>query len=115
MTTFRVAKDTWDMDQPFPINDGHKNLGPCPTCGKRTFNYGGGWRCLGLQCVHNESNPASGMGPRPAWWDRDVCFDRDGDMWMASRPGFINIQESDCGFGETTADAARDLLSSEGN
>jgi len=44
-------------------------------------------------------------GPR----ENDVRFMRDGDMWMAFNPGFVNLQESPAGFGETRAKALAEL------
>lgn len=37
----------------------------------------------------------------------------DGDMWCAHRPSFINIQESNVGFGKTPSDAIKDLIDVE--
>ena len=34
-----------------------------------------------------------------------ICVFRDGDQWCAVRADFINLQESDAGFGPTVADA----------
>ena len=38
-------------------------------------------------------------------------FVRDGNMWCAFMPGFVNLQESIAGFGETQAAAERNLMS----
>lgn len=38
-----------------------------------------------------------------------VRFVRDGDMWCAFLPGFVNLQESVAGFGKTQRDAERDM------
>lgn len=46
-------------------------------------------------------------GPGPD----DIRFVRDGNMWCAFMPGFINLQESDAGFGETQDLAEADLRS----
>lgn len=35
---------------------------------------------------------------------------RDGDKWCSVGPGFINMQESDAGFGDTPADATAALV-----
>ena len=40
---------------------------------------------------------------------RGLLVDRDGNMWCASGPGFKNIQESPCGFGETKLEAMAKL------
>lgn len=34
-----------------------------------------------------------------------IRFIQDGDMWCAFMPGFINLQESDAGFGATQTEA----------
>lgn len=39
----------------------------------------------------------------------DIRFVRDGNMWCAFLPGFVNLQESDAGFGETQPAAEADL------
>lgn len=39
----------------------------------------------------------------------DLRFIRDGDMWCAFMPGFVNLQESDAGFGATQEAAANDF------
>lgn len=44
-------------------------------------------------------------GPGP----NDIRFVRDGNMWCAFMPDFENLQESEAGFGETQAEAERDL------
>ena len=44
-------------------------------------------------------------GPGPD----DIRFVRDGNMWCAFMPDFENLQESHAGFGETQAEAERDL------
>lgn len=38
-----------------------------------------------------------------------VRLDRDGNMWCATGPGFINLQESNAGFGATKLRALADL------
>lgn len=45
---------------------------------------------------------------------RGLLIDRDGNMWCASGPGFENIQESSCGFGETKLEAMAELCKSLG-
>ena len=42
-----------------------------------------------------------------------IRFVRDGDMWCAFRPGFVNLQESDAGFGATQDLAEAGLVSRE--
>lgn len=86
----------------------HCFLGPCPLCGKRTWNYGGGWRCLG-PCWNDDSNPAPNMGPAPGWWLDGTRVYKDGSAWCAVGPGFINLQESVAGFGDSPAAAVSEL------
>lgn len=63
---------------------------------------GGGGRqkpyAPGLACDHHG-------GPRAD----QVRFVRDGNMWCAFMPDFINLAESRAGFGETQARAEKDL------
>lgn len=44
-------------------------------------------------------------GPGP----NDIRFVRDGNMWCAFMPDFINLQESVAGFGPTQCEAEADL------
>lgn len=43
-----------------------------------------------------------------------LVFSRDGNMWCAHRPDFVNLQESPCGFGETKREAAGELCKALG-
>lgn len=36
---------------------------------------------------------------------------KDGDHWLATAPGFINVDQSPCGYGETQQEAIDALLS----
>jgi len=56
-------------------------------------------RISGLAC------PAHG-GPK-------IRYCMDGNMWMASRPNFVNLQESLAGFGESKELALADLIANE--
>jgi len=40
---------------------------------------------------------------------KEVKFIKDGDHWLAVRPGFINLMESSAGFGVTQEEALKDL------
>lgn len=81
----------------------------CPLCGSRTFNYGGGWRCLGSYCDKNTNNPAPNVGPEPSWWFEPINVFKDGDQWCAVHSDFKNLQESIAGFGNTPHDAVINL------
>lgn len=89
----------------------HLYLGPCPLCGTRTFDYGGGWRCMALNCNNNETNPAPNVGPKPAWWNTGIQVYKDGNQWCAVKPDFVNLQVSPAGFGGSPQKAVDDLLS----
>jgi hypothetical protein len=110
MKTFSTGKDRWDYNSKMM---GHKEwhiyLGPCPACGSRTFDYGGGWRCLAMYCGRNASNPAPNVGPRPDWWEENIQVFKDGDAWCAVYDDFINLQESVAGFGNNPDDAVNNL------
>jgi hypothetical protein len=49
-------------------------------------------------------------GPGPD----DIRFVRDGDTWCAFMPSFVNLQESDAGFGRTQDEAEADLRAKAG-
>ena len=49
------------------------------------------------------------------WMDRYAYVFKDGNAFCAVREGFINIQESTVGFGDTPDAAIRDLLAAERN
>lgn len=98
----------WRHNQETNFKNGvsyHKLLGPCPICGKSTFNYGGGWRCNGSYCFNSETNPIPNLGKEPFWWETNLNVKKDGNAWIAYFDGFINIQESDCEFGDTPKEA----------
>jgi hypothetical protein len=42
-----------------------------------------------------------------------VIYSQDGDKRCATRPGFVDLQESPAGFGETDAEALADLERNE--
>ena len=45
---------------------------------------------------------------------RNLLINRDGNTWCASGPGFVDIQQSPCGFGETKLEAIAELCSALG-
>jgi predicted Zn-ribbon and HTH transcriptional regulator len=45
--------------------------------------------------------------------DAQVRIFKDGNMWCAVRDPFINLQESDAGFGEKEVDALQELKKAE--
>lgn len=50
-------------------------------------------------------------GPGPD----EIRFVRDGIMWCAFMPDFVNLQESEAGFGATQDEAERDLFAARGS
>lgn len=84
-------------------------LGPCPSCGSVCFDYGGGWRCMGMYCNNNTNNPAPNLGPRPDWWNTNILVKKDGDSWCAYFDDFINLHESKVAFGQTPSLAVSNL------
>lgn len=111
MKTFSTGKDHWEYKSKMPgYQEWHIYLGPCPDCGSRTFDYGGGWRCTAIFCNRNASNPAPSVGERPEWWDLNVQVFKDGDSWCAVYDDFINLQESPAGFGNNPDAAVKSLL-----
>jgi hypothetical protein len=42
--------------------------------------------------------------------DERIIIQKDGNAWFAYRFGFINLQESDAGCGDTIQEAVDDLL-----
>lgn len=97
------------------MRDGSRDilLGPCPLCGTPTFDYGGGWRCRDWYCSKSANNPATSVGSRPKWWNTDINIQLDGNMWCAFRDGFVNLQESNAGFGSSPQEAVEDLERTE--
>lgn len=108
-TVYNTGQDTWQHGEQM-INDWHKYLGPCPSCGSRTFNYGGGWRCVKMYCFNNASNPIGNLGPAPNWWNKGIQVIKDGDAWCAHDSDFINLHDSNSGWGENPNQAIVEYL-----
>lgn len=45
--------------------------------------------------------------------NEDAVIKKDGNMWCAHRESFTNLQESQCGFGETDRKAFMQLADNE--
>lgn len=101
----------WTHHELIP-GDHHRYLGPCPKCGTATFDYGGGWRCFNYNCYNSSNNPTPNVGPKPDWWNKNINVKKDGNSWCAYYDGFINLQESESGWGETPNDAVMNLVQS---
>lgn len=84
-------------------------LGPCPNCGVVCFDYGGGWRCMGMYCSKSVSNPAPNVGTAPDWWNTNILVKKDGNAWCAHYDDFINLQESVAAYGDTPQEAVNNL------
>jgi len=102
-TQYDTGADSWAF---LCVKDAtHNYLGPCPACGSRTYEYGGGYACVKMYCPRHVSNIVCNNGPMPDWWDTDILIYMDGDEWCAVGDGFVNIQESTVGFGSTPQEA----------
>jgi hypothetical protein len=111
-TRYDNGTSQWEHGEPCDYESGiptHRLLGPCPRCGTQTFNYGGGWRCRSWDCFCSANNVLPNIGPRPEWWNTGINVIKDDNQWCATGPGFINLQESHAGFGNTPEDAVNDL------
>jgi hypothetical protein len=85
-------------------------LGPCPICGSVTSSYGGGYSCHNDYCPHSANNFVCNAGTMPEWWNKGINVKPDGDLWCATGPVFINLQESSAGFGNTPREAVADYF-----
>lgn len=113
---YDTGKDLWNHNQKCMYENGratHVFLGPCPDCGAKTFDYGGGWRCIKMYCTRSSTNSSPSVGNKPAWWDTNMNVKLDGDQWCAYRDDFINLQESISGWGSTPDKAVDDLIEHE--
>jgi len=109
MKTFETRpNDKWVYGEKDP-QDNYIFLGPCPECGCRTFNYGGGWRCTQPLCCFSANNSMPNFGPEPSWWHENINLKIDGTSWCAYYDDFIDIQTSVCGFGDTPREAVKNL------
>lgn len=110
---YDTGKDKWTHGE---IISRHSNgnserwlLGPCPKCGSRTSNYGGGYSCHSDSCPMSACNFVCNNGGIPDWWETVIDVKLDGDAWCATGHGFVNLQESDAGFGATPREAVEAL------
>ena len=89
-------------------------LGPCPRCGSSTSTYGSAYSCHSDYCSNSANVFACAPDPTPEWWNTGVSVKKDGGSWCATKEGFVNLQESEAGFGDTPNDAVDDLLAGNG-
>jgi hypothetical protein len=116
MKQYSTGKLKWTHGEPTDYKNGrpmHKLLGPCPECGTSTFNYGGGWACNKPYCRYSVPNIVCNNGPEPDWWNTDINVMLDGNAWCAYRDGFIDLQESIAGYGDSPREAVEELLKQE--
>lgn len=110
--TYDIGKRKWKHGEKLP-GSWHRLLGPCPVCGQACFDYGGGWRCQNSWCMNSANNPIGNLGPPPTWWNTDINVFLEGLLWIATRDGFVDIQENCAGFGKSPREAVEDLLANE--
>jgi hypothetical protein len=115
-TPFGDKGPTWRYHEPSDYRNGHptKRLyGPCPDCGHITTDYGCTIVCLSDRCDRSANRPMVYGIKEPAWWTDGTQVYVDGNMWCAVGPGFVNLQESSAGFGNTPALAVAGLVMTE--
>ena len=112
-TRYNTNKHEWSFNDPIYQNGRviRRMLGPCPRCGSPTSEYGGGFSCHKDYCGNSSGSFACRtLDEWPEWWNTDIKVFLDGSSWCATKGDFINLQESDAGFGETPNDAVTDLM-----
>jgi hypothetical protein len=110
-TLYDNGKYKWRHNDPI-YQDGRvvgRLLGPCPRCGSATSTYGGAYSCHSGYCFNSKRVFACSPDPKPKWWNTGISVQMDGDMWRATAEGFIDLMESDAGFGATIAEAVEAL------
>lgn len=105
---YDTGQDSWNYNQPIG-NFEYWLLGPCPICGDRTRTYGGSYSCFNENCEKSAYNYLINPGPIPDWWGKNIQIKLDGDTWMAHGENFVNLQESEVGFGNTPAKAVENF------
>ncbi len=112
-TSYNNGKFEWRHNDPV-YQSGRvvrRLLGPCPRCGSVTSEYGGGFNCHKDYCGNSAGSfTCRTIDEWPKWWNTGVNVIKDGNAWCATGDGFINLQESDAGFGDTPNEAVADLL-----
>ena len=111
--TYDTGKFKWQHGQVVEwCQNGNPNrwlLGPCPACGAVTSNYGGAYSCHEDHCPNSSSNFACGPEKMPDWWNSDIDVKLDGNAWCATGAGFIDLQASPAGFGNSPREAVANL------
>jgi len=115
-TTYNTGRDTWTHDQKCArgsIYRDHYYLGPCPDCGHRTYDYGGGWACTRDHCGRDPGGAFSGC-PAPSWWNTGIQVVIDEGTWCARGPDFVDPQTSPVGYGSMPYLAVREYQKAAG-
>ncbi len=114
-TKYDNGTSVWTHGEPV-YSDGRvvgNLLGPCPRCGGITRTYGSAYSCIKDYCPNNSGSFVCRPDPEPSWWNTGVSVQMDGNAWCATREGFINLQESDAGFGDSILESVEELLREE--
>jgi hypothetical protein len=111
-TKYNTGETQWEYGEEYQAStyrwDTQKLHGPCPLCGLPTHSYGGGYSCPSLYCPKSSNIFACSAGPMPDWWNTGIQVMKDGSMWVSFGPDFINLQESEAGFGLTPDEAVKE-------
>ena len=113
-TSYNNGKQQWSHNDPI-YKDGRvvrRMLGPCPRCGSATSQYGSAYSCHNQYCHNSYGIFACRPDSAPKWWNTGVNVIKDGDSWCATNEDFINLMQSDAGFGDSPNSAVADLLKS---
>lgn len=73
---------------------------------------------IGYECRYCGTRgwgPGSSPGLICSYEPGDITVELDGNAWFAKRTGFVDLQESVAGFGDTHLAAVKDLLNNERN
>lgn len=82
-------------------------------CGSETMEPNNSFH--GWLSIHGVSNYQSHRhdAPEAPKTGKEYRLRMDGDAWCATADNFVNLQESDAGFGSTPVEALQNLLNSE--
>lgn len=115
-TRYETGKHSWTYNDPIYQYGKviRRMLGPCPRCGTATSTYGGGFNCHKDYCPNSaDTFTCRTIDKWPKWWNTDIKVFLDGTAWCANNDDFVNLQESDAGFGDTPDEAVKDLIRQE--
>jgi hypothetical protein len=111
---YNTGKHRWEHGQPVAWESWDRSpsrwlLGPCPACGSVTSSYGSKYSCHNDYCPNSADNFVCSPAPTPDWWETDIDVKLDGNAWCATGAGFVDLQESPAGFGDSPREAVADL------